>query len=528
MTLADEVAALDKQLADAARSMGEYDTSSRQEAQAKLAEITQLEAERDKAARAGSDVGEVGARIVNAQEQLGQITYYSDLRWAEFRAARDRLQRERDDVAARMTPADQVALLDLQLANADREITEYEASSRQDAQTKLAEIAQLEAERDKAARAGSDVRDVSSRIFDAQEQLGQISLSAEDSLKDKRAARDRLQRQRNDAARARQQHDRDVARTGAEAGAQAAMSDQALTDLMAITDVEPPAAVRPSDVPSPPAPATSQPSSTPGVIAPPPTPAGPPVSSTPASNGFVGKYLLPAGVAALLFGAILVGVEVTQSGGTHPGGNTAGLIGGSTSSCVPSTGCESLASDSAANASADANANTAPRTVNTWRLTSVDCTHAQGGDSATESAWVARGQACWDQLVSGSSTDDWTVTDSSATRTEKPYTAAFTYSMPTTITASGASVSLAVTANDVSSTAGISQRVCVFQATSPFTIQQGGDQCATAAATTPGSSKSASTSLTLVGNDASPGTQETVSVSIGDGGNLYYTYQASA
>jgi hypothetical protein len=71
-------------------------------------------------------------------------------------------------------------------------------------------------------------------------------------------------------------------------------------------------------------------------------------------------------------------------------------------------------------------------------------------------------------------------------------------------------------------TGGVAQRICVLQAYTTFTVQ-GGDSCATTSA----SMASASASPKVLPKDAADGTIGYVWVSLGDGGNLYYTYKAS-
>jgi len=144
--------------------------------------------------------------------------------------------------------------------------------------------------------------------------------------------------------------------------------------------------------------------------------------------------------------------------------------------------------------------------------------------------WVAVGNACWDKQATDAA--QWTVTDSSATWDEtaaQGYTVSFSYSMPSEIMATGASVSLSVTGNDISNGAGIDSRICVFQSSTTFEIKEGGDQCATALAPSPGMSKTASVSFTLLPSSAAgAGVQVPVSISLGDGGNLYYTYRSGS
>jgi len=128
--------------------------------------------------------------------------------------------------------------------------------------------------------------------------------------------------------------------------------------------------------------------------------------------------------------------------------------------------------------------------------------------------WVQEGDGCWDQQAVGT----WTVGDGSASTTQPGYTVSMTWSVPAQIAGSGGSASLSVM-----TTGGVAQRICVLQAYTSFQIQGGGDACAQTSA----SMASASATATLLANGAS-GTTATVWVSLGDGGNLYYSYVAQA
>jgi hypothetical protein len=110
------------------------------------------------------------------------------------------------------------------------------------------------------------------------------------------------------------------------------------------------------------------------------------------------------------------------------------------------------------------------------------------------------------------------VSDGHASVTQPSFSVNMTWSMPGQIAGSGGKASLGVM-----TTGGVAQRICVLQAYTSFTIEGGGDSCATTSA----SMASASASPNLLPKDAADGTIGYVWVSLGDGGNLYYTYKAS-
>jgi hypothetical protein len=141
------------------------------------------------------------------------------------------------------------------------------------------------------------------------------------------------------------------------------------------------------------------------------------------------------------------------------------------------------------------------------------------------------GRGCWDRPY----LTTWAVHDGTATWTETTFNATYTWSVPQQVPPAGADVSMGVQANDVSNNSGIDVRICVLQGYTQFQVK-GGDQCAEAYAMTPGSSKSASKTATLL-TTGTPVNQDcpgggfgcvTLMISLGDGGNVYYTYRASA
>jgi hypothetical protein len=160
--------------------------------------------------------------------------------------------------------------------------------------------------------------------------------------------------------------------------------------------------------------------------------------------------------------------------------------------------------------------------VATFSLINAVCTQSQ--------EQVGRG--CWDQQALDKT--NWAVHDGTATWTEATYTAAYTWSVPQQIPPSGGDASLAIRTNDISNNSGIDERICVLQGFTQFQVK-GGDQCAEAFAKTPGSSASASKTATLLPmstpvDQACPGGGfgcVTLEISLGDGGNVYYTYRAS-
>jgi hypothetical protein len=143
------------------------------------------------------------------------------------------------------------------------------------------------------------------------------------------------------------------------------------------------------------------------------------------------------------------------------------------------------------------------------------------------------GRGCWDQQ--DNDPGHWAVHDGTATWTETTFNATYTWSVPQQVPPAGADVSMGVQANDVSNNSGLDVRICVLQGYTQFQVK-GGDQCAEAYPKTPGSSQTASKTATLlttgtpVGQDCPGGGFGcvTLMISLGDGGNVYYTYRASA
>jgi hypothetical protein len=187
-------------------------------------------------------------------------------------------------------------------------------------------------------------------------------------------------------------------------------------------------------------------------------------------------------------------------------------------------GLVSLGGFASARSARTSAASAAEPTGLTWTLVNSKCSSSQ----------QPAGRACWDK--SGGSS--WDVHEGSATWTQPTYNAHFTYSVPEEIPASGGSVNLALTANDVSNNSGLSEQVCVQ---SPFklSVNSGSDPCAHAFARTPGSSDSGSKNLTLLPSgvtpaglcpNSGPGSPPecvTLTIELENGGNLYFTYRAS-
>lgn len=148
----------------------------------------------------------------------------------------------------------------------------------------------------------------------------------------------------------------------------------------------------------------------------------------------------------------------------------------------------------------------------TWAQLKSDCTKPPPGPSGN---WISEGNGCWDQA---SAYGSWMVSDGHASVTQPSFSVNMSWSMPGQIAGSGGKGSISVM-----TTGGVAQRICVLQAYTSFTIAGGGDSCAQTSA----SMSSASASPNLLPNDAADGTIGYVWVSLGDGGNLYYTYRAS-
>ena len=162
-------------------------------------------------------------------------------------------------------------------------------------------------------------------------------------------------------------------------------------------------------------------------------------------------------------------------------------------------------------------------------------------NSECSSSEQAVGRACWDRPGASG----WDVNEGGATWTDKAHNPSTfnvheTYTVPEEISHAGDPVTLEVTANDVSNNSGIDAQLCVQ---SPFTIPPGqgaSDPCARAFAKTPGSTDTGSKVLTLLPTgvapsglcpNGGPGSQPecvTLTVELGDGGNLRFTYQVSA
>lgn len=165
-----------------------------------------------------------------------------------------------------------------------------------------------------------------------------------------------------------------------------------------------------------------------------------------------------------------------------------------------------------------------PRLAKEATFTLVNAACTKGQDQV--------GHGCWDQKALDKA--KWAVHDGGATWTEDTYNATYTWSVPQQIPPSGADVNLAIRTNDVTNNSGVDERICVLQGFTQFQVK-GGDQCAEASAKTPGSSASDSKTAVLltagvpVGQGCPGGGFGcvTLMISLGDGGNVYYTYRAS-
>ena len=152
---------------------------------------------------------------------------------------------------------------------------------------------------------------------------------------------------------------------------------------------------------------------------------------------------------------------------------------------------------------------------NTWTLVPTTCTGSQ----------VAVGLGCWDGQAENKS--EWQVNQDSASWTDPAWMVQYTYTVPSSISPSGAAVPLSLNANDYTATAGIAPQLCIQSA---FGVVESGDPCVRADAATPHSSQSASETFhippTTTGSIG--GFQVTFKVGIQDGGNIYFTYHAQA
>ena len=123
--------------------------------------------------------------------------------------------------------------------------------------------------------------------------------------------------------------------------------------------------------------------------------------------------------------------------------------------------------------------------------------------------------ACWDP----EGRTEWQVSESSATWTATGWDINYKYTIPATLPPAGAQAQLAVTVTD-RDPAGASGQVCIA---SGFVTSS--ENCARASAPK-GQSSSGSASVTLKPSPAPAGSKSTLVVALGDGGRLYFTYEA--
>lgn len=130
------------------------------------------------------------------------------------------------------------------------------------------------------------------------------------------------------------------------------------------------------------------------------------------------------------------------------------------------------------------------------------------------SGWAREGSGCWDQRQTYGT---WSVSDGSASVTGSSSSVTMNWSIPAQITGSGGQGSVAVM-----TTGGAAERICVLHVYTSFRLKGGGDTCAQSSASRP----SAFATVDLLPKNAPVGSLAYVSLSLGGGGNLYYTYEA--
>ena len=116
--------------------------------------------------------------------------------------------------------------------------------------------------------------------------------------------------------------------------------------------------------------------------------------------------------------------------------------------------------------------------------------------------------------------EKWTVGESSAKWSPPDLNGTFTYTVPKTVSGSGATLSLRAV---IDGKPGLDIRFCV---TSSFAIKVSGEPCATATVPAAGGSGSDSQTLTLLGGGAAAGATATVDIGWQDGPHLLFTYKA--
>lgn len=164
-----------------------------------------------------------------------------------------------------------------------------------------------------------------------------------------------------------------------------------------------------------------------------------------------------------------------------------------------------------------------------WKQVATTC------DEHANPPQVAVGLACWDRQ--GLYPDQWSVTSETATwKASAGFTESYTYHVPSEISSQApGTVDLTATAEDQTNGSGINSQVCVI---SQFTVNPvgGGDPCARASATQPGTSNSG-TKMVELNASGTPTNADcpvrgfgcaTVIIGIGNGGHLIFTYKRTA
>src|SRR3954462_7357170 len=152
-----------------------------------------------------------------------------------------------------------------------------------------------------------------------------------------------------------------------------------------------------------------------------------------------------------------------------------------------------------------------PAATTTWKLVRTECTTGQ----------KQVGNACWDPRDSNY-TDKWQVGESSASQSVPgQWDVKFTYTVPQTVPAGEAPLALGVTVTSHNNS-GAHFQVCV---TGGFSVVQP-DPCVRAGAEGNDKSNSVSGAVTIKGYRAAAGAHATVEVRLGDGGHVYFTYEA--
>jgi hypothetical protein len=165
----------------------------------------------------------------------------------------------------------------------------------------------------------------------------------------------------------------------------------------------------------------------------------------------------------------------------------------------------------------------------TWNLVNTPCTPGGSIGSITLSSQaVPAGRGCYDP-AGALFQSDWQVNEGSATwDVPGRWSAQYSYSVPDTVPAGGASLPMSIDLQELAgSSSGFHEQYCVLAGTYMTILQS--DPCARAGTDVANGTASGSATLTLdTGSNAPSGTANIVTIGFGDGGHLYFDYQARA